>query len=207
MALFARSVTPWRKGDKAGSGRFNTADFFPAQPDEMELWPKGGGAQLQVVEGSGQYFKQMHEHSFHAGNASGPVPEKSKKSIRTEFLVGTTLYRGYQYLPAYGLSSLGKILKMLSEEEMAALIKAGERATWPKVPAIRQTTSIGRTLDNILHAFEVDEAHWLRSAPQTDAALNANSKKPQTRRKATQARRSDRAAAIIEGKVDTMVRV
>jgi NTE family protein len=73
--------------------------------------------------------------------------------------------------PSYGMSSLTMILKMLSEEEMAELIRAGERATWPKIPAIRVTTRIGRTLDRILHAFEVDEAHWLRSAPQTDTAL------------------------------------
>lgn len=75
--------------------------------------------------------------------------------------------------PGYGLSSLGKLLKMMSEEEMAALIRAGERATWPKIPIIDTTTRIGRTLDAILHAFEVDQAHWLRTAPQTDAALDA----------------------------------
>ena len=36
-----------------------------------------------------QYFKQGHEYSFHTGNASGRAPEKSIKSICTEFLVGT----------------------------------------------------------------------------------------------------------------------
>jgi NTE family protein len=71
--------------------------------------------------------------------------------------------------PDYGLSSLAMILKMLSEEEMVDLIKAGERATWPRMPAIRTTTRIGYTLDRIMHDFEVDEDHWLRSAPQTDA--------------------------------------
>ncbi len=68
---------------------FNALDFFPDHPDEMGLRAKGGGAQLQVVEGSGQYFKQMHEHSFHFGKSSGRVPEKSRRSTRTEFLVGT----------------------------------------------------------------------------------------------------------------------
>jgi TAG lipase/steryl ester hydrolase/phospholipase A2/LPA acyltransferase len=72
--------------------------------------------------------------------------------------------------PDYGASSLSMILKMLSEEEMAQLIKAGERATWPKIPAIGTTTRIGYTLDRILHAFEVDEEHWLRTAPQSVAA-------------------------------------
>jgi NTE family protein len=109
--------------------------------------------------------------------------------------------------PGYGASSLGMILKMLSEEEMADLIKAGERATWPKIPAIRVTTRIGRTLDRILHAFEVDEAHWLRSAPQTDAALgDIPIDERRSRRKSAAARRSKRVAAIIEDKGGTMSR-
>ncbi len=66
--------------------------------------------------------------------------------------------------PGYGLSGLGMTLKMLSEDEMVELIKAGERATWPKIPAIGTTTRIGRTLDSILHAFEVEEMHWLKRA-------------------------------------------
>ncbi len=70
--------------------------------------------------------------------------------------------------PGYGASSLGMLLKMLSEEEMVELISAGERATWPKIPAIRTTTGIGYTLDRILHAIEDDEVDWLREAPQND---------------------------------------
>lgn len=66
--------------------------------------------------------------------------------------------------PDYGMDSLKSLLKMLSLEEMIELIEAGERATWPKIPAIRTTTGIGRTLDGILHDFEVEEMHWLRRA-------------------------------------------
>ncbi|MCP4299268.1 MAG: hypothetical protein GY783_01665 [Gammaproteobacteria bacterium] len=109
--------------------------------------------------------------------------------------------------PGYGVSSLGKILKMLSEEEMVELINEGERATWPKIPVIRSTTRIGRTLDRILHAFEVDEAHWLRSAPQTDAALESNVvSKKKVRKKTVPKKRSKRAAAIIKDKADSMSR-
>jgi NTE family protein len=65
--------------------------------------------------------------------------------------------------PSYGMDSLKSLLKMLSAEEMIELIAAGERATWPKIPAIGVTTSIGRTLDGILHGIEVKETHWLQS--------------------------------------------
>lgn len=64
--------------------------------------------------------------------------------------------------PGYGMDSLKSLLKMLSLEEMIELIKAGERSTWPKIPAIGTTTGIGRTLDRILHDFEVEEMHWLK---------------------------------------------
>jgi NTE family protein len=122
--------------------------------------------------------------------------------------------------PGYGLSSLGKLLKMMSEDEMVALIRAGERATWPKIPIIDTTTRIGRTLDAILHAFEVDQAHWLRTAPQTDAALDAKivrgSKKgglaqrgPASRgpakRGPAQAKRSKRVSDIIANKAQRKV--
>lgn len=107
--------------------------------------------------------------------------------------------------PGYGLSSLGKLLKMMSAEEMAELIKAGERATWPKIPIIGTTTQIGRTLDGILHAFEIDEAHWLRTAPQTDAALDANVRRDGTgrgpaKRGPAKAKRNKRVSKIIAQK-------
>ncbi len=87
--------------------------------------------------------------------------------------------------PGYGVSSLRNLLKMLSEEEMAELILEGERATWPKVPVIRTTTRIGRALDGILHDFEIDEAHWLKTAPKTDAALKHDTRPGKTSRKPT----------------------
>ena len=94
--------------------------------------------------------------------------------------------------PGYGVSSLRNLLKMLSEEEMAELMLEGERATWPKVPVIRTTTRIGRALDGILHDFEIDEAHWLKTAPKTDAAVKQDTRPGKTSRKPT-ARRSKRA--------------
>jgi TAG lipase/steryl ester hydrolase/phospholipase A2/LPA acyltransferase len=83
--------------------------------------------------------------------------------------------------PGYGLSSLGKLLKMMSEEEMRDLIKAGERATWPKVPVISLTTRIGRTLDGILHSFERDEAYWSRTAPKKKASRNTTTQRKANR--------------------------
>jgi len=104
--------------------------------------------------------------------------------------------------PGYGLSSLGRLLKMMTAEEMAELIKAGERATWPKVPMIDTTTRIGRTLDGILHAFEIDEAHWLRTAPQTDSALDAEIRRGG--KAPARAKRGKRVSGIIQKKAESL---
>ena len=69
--------------------------------------------------------------------------------------------------PDYGMASLKSLLKMLTLEEMAELISAGERATWPRIPVISATTSIGRTLDGILRAFEAEEMDWLKHMRKT----------------------------------------
>ena len=50
-----------------------------------------------------------------------------------------------------------KVLSSLSFEELSELIKRGEKATWPKIEAIRVTTKIGRVLDDILEAYESKE--------------------------------------------------
>jgi len=106
--------------------------------------------------------------------------------------------------PGHGLSSLGKLLQMMSEEEMCALIKAGERATWPQVPIIDTTTRIGRTLDTILHAFEIDQAHWLRTAPQTDAALASPVNRGGRTRGPASAKRGKRVSEIIDRKAQNL---
>lgn len=93
--------------------------------------------------------------------------------------------------PGYGLSNLNMILKMLSEDEMAHLFKAGERATWPKIPVIRMTTRIGRTLDGILHDFELSEAHWLRSSRRPHGVHKDERESPASKR----ARRQRKARA------------
>ena len=47
-----------------------------------------------------------------------------------------------------------RMLTFLTPEEMMEMIRQGERATWPKVEAIRSNTKIGRTLDNLLEDYE-----------------------------------------------------
>lgn len=47
-----------------------------------------------------------------------------------------------------------KVLSPMTQEELTELIKKGEKATWPKIEAIRITTKVGRILDKILADYE-----------------------------------------------------
>jgi NTE family protein len=72
---------------------------------------------------------------------------------------------------------------MMNREEMLELFRAGERATWPKLPMIETTTRIGRCLDQVLHDFEAREEGWLdnagaRNAGKTTALKNRRARKP-----------------------------
>lgn len=147
-------------------------------------------ATKQVVRGYLDFFKRYGKVGPQMGTALNAI----NALLDQQFTGDINIF------PGYGVSSLGKLLKMMSEQEMADLIKAGERATWPKIPIIGTTTQIGRTLDGILHAFEIDEAHWLRTAPQTDAALAAEIRRDRQGRGPAKAKRSKRVAKIIEQK-------
>jgi len=45
------------------------------------------------------------------------------------------------------------LLTPLTQDELAALIRKGEQATWPKIENIRVTTLIGRLLDSIMEEY------------------------------------------------------
>jgi NTE family protein len=49
-----------------------------------------------------------------------------------------------------------RVLAFLTEKEIRELIRAGEKATWPKIEMIRTQTKISRTLDRVLSDFERD---------------------------------------------------
>lgn len=50
-----------------------------------------------------------------------------------------------------------KLLSSLTRDELTELLRKGEKATWPKVEAIRICTKISRLLDKILAEYETEE--------------------------------------------------
>ncbi|MEM6316132.1 MAG: DUF3336 domain-containing protein [Bacteroidota bacterium] len=60
-------------------------------------------------------------------------------------------------LADFSVLNARKVLSSWTFEELNELIRKGEKATWSKIEAIRVTTKIGRTLDDILEAYEAKE--------------------------------------------------
>jgi len=56
------------------------------------------------------------------------------------------------------------LLSQLTGEELADLIRSGEKATWPKLENIRITTRVGRLLDDILDHYEKQGIAMLKKA-------------------------------------------
>lgn len=179
---FSQDLPAKRLARMYGVNHFIVSQVMPGLGREPRLRPgirkitsdAAVAATKEVVRGWLDFIQQRRSVSARTGVAMNTI----NALIDQQFTGDINIF------PSYGFGSLRMILKMLSEEEMAQLIRAGERATWPKIPAITTTTRIGRTLDGILHDFEVDEAHWLRSAPRTDATLeSALDRKPGTKAK------------------------
>ncbi len=203
---FSQDLPAKRLSRMYGVNHFIVSQVMPGLGREPNLHPgirkiasdASVAATKQVVRGWLDFIQRYAT----VGPRAGMALEALNALIDQQFTADINIF------PSYGLSSLGMILKMLSVEEMSDLIRAGERATWPKIPSIGTTTRIGQTLDRILHDFEVDEAHWLRSAPQTDVTLRESGpSSPKSRHsKGPVPRRSKRATAIIQKKAESPTR-
>ncbi len=195
---FSQDLPAKRLARMYGVNHFIVSQVLPGLGREPTLRPgirkiisdASVAATKQLVRGSLDFV----QHRTKVGPRLATAMEAMNAVIDQQFTADINI------VPNFGDTRLMDVLRLLNEQQMVELLAAGERATWPKIPAISTTTRIGRTLDQILHEFEVDEAHWLRSAPQTDAALKEGSAIRKSRRgkKPAVTRRSKRASRAIE---------
>lgn len=60
-------------------------------------------------------------------------------------------------VPKFSWYNPAKLLSHLSEKDLIALMQGGEHSTYPAVEAIRTCTKISRTMEEILHRFELGD--------------------------------------------------
>ncbi len=166
---FSQDLPAKRLARMYGVNHFIVSQVLPGLGKEPDLKP---GIRKIVSDASIAATKQVVRGCLHFIQHRTRIrPQMSMMLEAINAFIDQQFTGDINILPDYSLSQIAMILKVINEEEMIALIEAGERATWPKIPAIDTTTRIGRTLDNILHDFEIYAAHWLHTAPQTDPAI------------------------------------
>ncbi len=86
-------------------------------------------------------------------------------------------------VPSFRWFNPTRLLSHLNENELLALVAAGERSAYPHIKTINICTRISRTLDEILHRFEYGDLH-----PDLDI------RRPSASRRRPLATRADRSA-------------
>lgn len=142
-----------------GVNHFIVSQVMPGLGRERHPQP---GLQKTLSDASIAATKQVLRGVFDALQRRRRVPAPMGSAMNMiNGLIDQRFTGDINIFPRYGYGALGKVLRMLNREEMLELFRAGERATWPKIPMIECTTRIGRCLDTILHDFEVREDEWM----------------------------------------------
>ena len=148
-----------------GVNHFIVSQVMPGLGRERSGQP---GLQKTVTDASIAATKQMLRGFFDVLQTRRRVPAPVGSAMNIINGVIDQQFTGdINIFPGYGYKALGKALRMLEQDELTELLRAGERATWPKIPMIESTTRIGRCLDRILRDAGVAEEKWLNGAPST----------------------------------------
>lgn len=109
-------------------------------------------------------------------------------------------------VPDFRIANPVRLLSHLDQEQLAMLVIAGERATYPKIEAIRRCTKISKTLDEVLYRFEYGDLHpdspsvrkprsSRRRPPATKAQREALAKREQQQRVASVRKAASKSGA------------
>jgi len=107
---------------------------------------------LTVMKETTQFNYSIAKRFFKYAPSSVALAANNINSIVQQNYLGDI-----NILADFSVFNSRKVLSALSFDELNELIRKGEKATWPKIEAIRVTTKIGRTLDKILEEYEAKE--------------------------------------------------
>ena len=107
---------------------------------------------LTVMKETTQFNYSIAKRFFKYAPSSVALAANNINSIVQQNYLGDI-----NILADFSVFNSRKVLSALSFEELNELIVKGEKATWPKIEAIRVTTKIGRILDQILEEYEAKE--------------------------------------------------
>ena len=137
--------------------------ILPLLSDPKQYQGKTGALSQFVLS----FGKQWLRSSLAYINRHLHLGPRASMALNTVHALVDQEYTGdINIFPSFRYFNPRKIVSAVTEQEIQYFIDEGERATWPKVSAIENTTRIGKTLDGILVEYEKNELHWLRTAPK-----------------------------------------
>lgn len=188
---FSQDLPAKRLARMYGINHFIVSQVMPGMGREPTLRPgirkivsdASVAATKQIVRGSLDFLQRY--------NFVGPRLSTAMTALNA--LIDQQYTADINIFPGYGAANVSKILKMLNEDEMVQLFKAGERATWPKIPAIATTTRIGYTLDRILQRLEGYADNKSRNVRQAAPARSQGSSAKRSKSKGKTATKNSRS--------------
>lgn len=136
-------------------------------------------------------FRQFVQHSTrNAARVANSVVDRYgrrwpelRRTMNGLYSVWAQDYGGdINLLPPPGMIRPWKALVPSSPEELADLIRAGERAVWPRIEMIRNCTKVGRVLDELLARFDMGDPLTQRAFVQSSRGRRKPSVDDQERR-------------------------
>lgn len=109
-------------------------------------------------------------------NSSNKMPSAAFGYAMTQIhaLVSQDYSADITVTPSYESLKIWKLFSTPTDEDITRLVRAGERATWPKIEWIRNCTKISRTLDSIIENLEIEEMKRLEQKPKASKKKAAN---------------------------------
>ena len=109
-----------------------------------------------IVKESTQFNYSIAKRFFKYIPSLAPVANTINSIVQQEYMGDINIIADFSTVKPR------KLLSALSYTELTELIIKGEKATWPKLEAIRITTKVGRILDQILEEYEAEELRLAR---------------------------------------------
>ncbi len=133
------------------------ADGSPLAADAITLSPYLGFGSLAPA------FERAHRYErgvYVLARTSNPEGSQVQLALTTNINI----------MPPRSLVRFSRVLSNATPEDVALYIRSGETLTWPKIEMIRNTTSIGRTINDCLHQLKLEEGRELKQYSRSQAS-------------------------------------
>jgi hypothetical protein len=114
-----------------------------------------GNLALRNVTLNSRFFLNLAQRQVQS-NDLGLILDKAESILKQKY------FGDINIIPPRQARNVLKVLRNPSVEDVSTFIRSGERATWPKIEMIRNTTMISRTFRSCLQRLDRIETEKLR---------------------------------------------